>query len=251
MPNQKLDLPTLLAGNPYPGRGIFIGQGQKEKTFFIAYFIMGRSEHSRNRIFVVEDGELFTRPYDPAKLKDPSLIIYRALSARPGRIFLTNGDQTDTLLAFEKEGQSFDQALMSRSFEPDGPNWTPRISAQILWPEGGSQGAAYELSILKAADPQGQGCLRQFFHYESHPGVGHFLSTYETDGTPLPSFCGEPRKVAVEDGGKGAAARFAQSLWSALDPENKVSLYVRTLDGAGHFLEEALINAQETDGKEQ
>lgn len=237
MNQERLSLSQLVQGNPYPGRGIFVGMSPEGEKAMVAYFIMGRSANSRNRVFVLKDKDLFTQPFDLSLVEDPRLIIYRAMTANEERLIVTNGDQTDTLVQGEKQALSFDQALMTRRFEPDGPNWTPRISAILRFEEGSF---TYEMSILKAGDPEGKTCQRAFFHYEPQPGKGHFLSTYCTDGSPLPSFMGEPKEVAIEP----PLSHFCDQLWQALDPENKVSLYVRYIElKTGHF-EERIFNAR-------
>ena len=192
------DLIELLSRNPYPGRGIVVG----DRTVY--YFIMGRSENSRNRIFVETPDGIRTEAHDPAKLRDPSLIIYHPVRALEGGLIVTNGDQTDTIW----ECGDFRRALMTRTYEPDEPNWTPRISALLR--EDGS----FELSILKR---QADHCLREFFCYEGcEPGCGYFLSTYQGDGNPLPSFAGEPIPVILPE---------PEQVWQALNADNKVSLY--------------------------
>ena len=214
------DLNTLLNTNPYPGRGIVLGKTADGKQSVAAYFIMGRSVNSRNRVFV-EDGEgLRTRAFDPSKLSDPSLIIYAPVRVLGNKIIVTNGDQTDTILEFLERGLPMEQALRTREFEPDGPNWTPRISG-LLSPDG-----SYKLSILKSADPEGSACERQTFEYPGQAGVGHFLHTYVTDGNPIPTFQGEPERVAIT----GDIDAFTAAVWENLNPDNKISLFVRFTD---------------------
>ena len=192
------DLLELLKTNPYPGRGIVAGRER------IYYFIMGRSENSRNRIFVPTEDGIRTEAYDPAKLRDPSLIIYHPVRRTEGALIVTNGDQTDTI----RDAGDFRKALLTREYEPDEPNYTPRISA-ILY-----DGGAFELSILKRRDGR---CLREFFCYEGcSEGRGWFISTYQGDGSPLPSFAGEPMEVSMPE---------PEEVWQALNPDNKVSLY--------------------------
>ena len=218
------DIFAYLAERPYPGRGIMLGAMPSGRSA-AAYFIMGRSENSRNRVFEKTEDGIRTRAHDESKMTDPSLIIYHPVR-RVGRgTVVTNGDQTDTLRDYLLAGRSFAEALRTREFEPDGPNWTPRISG-LLSPDG-----SYKLSILKAGTPEGAPCLR--FFYEAVPGVGHFISTYEGFGSPLPSFHGEP--VAVELPELDARA-LAERLWASLDEGNRVSLYV-CVDG-----EEVIIN---------
>lgn len=209
-----------LRGNTYPGRGIVLGMTPDGKHSVAAYFIMGRSANSRNRVFIQEEDGIRTEAFDPSKLEDPSLIIYHPVRQVGRALIVTNGDQTDTLRAFLEQGLTLEQALRSREFEPDGPNWTPRISG-LLSPDGG-----YKLSILKSADAQGTGCARQFFEYPALPGVGHFIHTYACDGSPLPTFQGEPERVAIG----GDIGAFTAEIWDNLNADNKISLYVRFTD---------------------
>lgn len=210
------ELCRLLGQNPYPGRGIALGLTPDGKQSAALYFIMGRSANSRNRIFVQEPDGIRTQARDPEKMEDPSLVIYHPVR-RVGRgLIVTNGDQTDTILDYLERGQPMEQALRSRQFEPDGPNWTPRISG-LLSPDG-----SYKLSILKSADEQGSACLRQFFEYPGQPGLGHFIHTYVQDGSPLPTFEGEPERVEI---GQDMDA-FARQVWESLHEENKISLFV-------------------------
>ena len=218
-------LSALLKGNAYPGRGIVLGRSQDGKYAVVAYFIMGRSENSRNRIFVETQDGIRTQAYDPAKMTDPSLIIYhpvRRVTDEDGvTTIVTNGDQTDTLRDFMLEGESYVAALNTREFEPDGPNYTPRISG-IVYPSG-----SYMLSILKSLDGDPSCCLRHYFTYDApRPGLGHFLHTYQGDGNPLPSFQGEPRPVEIA----GDLDTFTGLIWQGLNPENKVSLFTSFID---------------------
>ncbi len=217
---KPVDIKQDLAGNSYPGRGIVIGQSADGKNAVIAYFIMGRSVNSRNRVFVEEGAGIRTQAHDPAKLSDPSLVIYAPVRVLGEDTIVTNGDQTDTIYDFLKEGKTFEEALRTRTFEPDGPNWTPRISG-LLSPDG-----SYKLSILKAADEAGTGCLRQTFEYPGQPGLGHFIHTYKCDGDPIPSYEGEPTPVFIE----GDIDAFTASLWENLNEDNKVSLFTRFID---------------------
>ena len=217
---KAVDLYKELAGNSYPGRGIVIGKSQDGKSAVVAYFIMGRSVNSRNRVFVEEPDGIRTEAADPAKMEDPSLIIYHPVRKLGRGLIVTNGDQTDTIRDFLEKGLPFEQALRTREFEPDGPNWTPRISG-LLSPDG-----SYKLSILKAADEAGTGCLRQTFEYPGQAGLGHFLHTYQCDGSPIPSFEGEPTPVRIE----GDIDAFTQGVWGNLNEDNKVSLFVRFVD---------------------
>ena len=214
----------LIKGNPYVGRGRITGTDPEGDTV-VAYFIMGRSENSRNRIFEACEDGIYTRPFDETKVTDPSLIIYRALGRCGDSLVVTNGDQTDTVLDYLSKGKSFEDALRTRTFEPDGPNFTPRISACVNGADGG-----YKMSILKSADPDGSGCVRYFYEYPRVPGLGHFIHTYITDGNPLPSFCGEPERVVIPSD----TEKFAGEIWDALDEDNRISLFV-CRSGAGRM----------------
>jgi hypothetical protein len=213
-------LPELLRENSYPGRGIVVGTSPDGKKIVTIYFIMGRSENSRNRIFKDYGDDVHTEPFDPAKVEDPSLIIYAPVRVYENHIIVTNGDQTDTIYDGLCEGKSFSESLRTRTFEPDAPNLTPRISAMTTV-EGGS--FTYQMSILKSADPEGTATNRFTYEYPSIPGVGHFIHTYESNGNPLPSFIGEPVLVALE----GDMQLFSDEIWSALNADNKISLFVR------------------------
>ena len=226
------DLAALLAGNPYPGRGIVLGKTADGRQSVAAYFIMGRSENSRNRVFVKEPDGIRTQAYDPAKLADPSLIIYHPVRQMGRGLIVTNGYQTDTIRDFLEQGLPFEQALSTREFEPDGPNWTPRISG-LLSPDG-----SYKLSILKSADAEGTACARYTFAYPGLAGVGHFLHTYVTDGSPIPTFQGEPERVAIPDTLEGCV----NLIWNHLNEANKISLYVRYTDLATGTWEERIVN---------
>lgn len=222
------DLCKLLEENPYPGRGIILGRSADGKKAVIAYFIMGRSENSRNRVFRSDWAGIRTEAYDESKMTDPSLIIYHPVRvtkpkmAKGAFTIVTNGDQTDTIQDYILAGHSYRDALNTRTFEPDGPNWTPRISG-IVNPDG-----SYNLSILKSLDGDSSCCCRYFFEYDTPvAGVGHFIHTYQGDGNPLPSFEGEPRRVAIT---APDAKTWAQELWESLNEDNKVSLFVRYID---------------------
>ena len=220
---EKINLNDYLASNEYPGRGIAVAKAPDGRQMFIGYFIMGRSENSRNRVFdpVPERGGICTMAADPAKLEDPSLIIYNPVLTLGKTHIVTNGDQTDTILEFLERGLPMEQALRTREFEPDGPNWTPRISG-LLGPNG-----SYKLSILKAADPEGKECARYFYEYPAEPGLGHFLHTYVCDGNPvIPTFQGEPERTTIPDD----IDDFTDELWSNLNEDNKISLFVRYTD---------------------
>jgi hypothetical protein len=248
-------------GNRYPGRGIVVGQSCDGTKAVIAYFIMGRSVNSRNRVFVERDGAIFTEPFDVSKLEDPSLIIYAAVRTYKDHLIVTNGDQTDTIYDGLAEGKSFYEALESRCFEPDAPNFTPRISAEAVFEAGaparGNTEAAtpaygnaataaapaygsfkYRMSILKSADAEGSACNRFGYDYSPVAGVGHFIHTYEHDGNPLPTFQGEPERVEIPDD----IDAFTNEIWNSLDEENKISLYVRYTDLVSGECESRLIN---------
>ena len=225
MASTRKNLGRVLARNSYPGRGIVVGRSSDGKRAFFAYFIMGRSENSRNRVFVEQDGAVKTVPFDATKVTDPSLIMYSAVKQVGRDVIVTNGDQTDTVEAALKDGHCFRHALMQRTFEPDAPNFTPRIGA-ILHRGKRVSDYTYELAILKCADKRGKKCERQFFLYEAVSGAGHLLHTYKADGDPLPSFEGEPVRVRI---GNDLDA-FAEEIWTNLDEENKISLYCRAID---------------------
>lgn len=227
------DLFQLLSENVYPGRGIALGRSADNKRAVMVYFIMGRSENSRNRVFVETSDGIETKAFDESKMADPSLIIYHPVRTFGRETIVTNGDQTDTIRDFLAQGLSFEQALRTREFEPDGPNWTSRISG-LMAPDG-----SYKLSILKAADPAGSACDRYTFEYAGLAGAGHFISTYETDGSPLPAFHGEPRAVSFGD---DTVAELARKVWAALNEDNKVSLFVRTVDLQSGETDTAIIN---------
>ncbi len=229
---KQYDLSALLRENSYPGRGIVIGKTEDGKKIAIAYFIMGRSVNSRNRVFVTEGEGIRTEAFDPSKLSDPSLIIYAPVRVVNGKTVVTNGDQTDTVRDFLLEGKTFEDALRTRQFEPDFPNCTPRISGMV---EGGN----YRLSILKSADGDPSSNRRYFYEYETpKAGQGHFIHTYMTDGDPLPSFEGEPEQVAIS----GDLDTFTEMVWTSLNEENKVSLFTRFIDIETGAYETRIIN---------
>lgn len=222
---------TLLRGSTYPGRGIILGTDRRGFPA-AAYFIMGRSENSRNRIFdELADGGIRTLPRIPEKVKDPSLIIYRPVRTADGYTIVTNGDQTDTIYDALKLGGSFESALRTRTYEPDGPNYTPRISG-VIAPDG-----SYKLSLLKKS-PYGTQTERFFFEYGPEPRLGHMIHTYVSDGSPLPSYRGEPAAGAIS----GDIDEFAGELWDALDKDNKISLFVRFIDPESGGCETRIIN---------
>ena len=232
----KINTPEeLIQGNSYVGRGIVIGKTPDASRAVIAYFIMGRSENSRNRVFTEEDGVLYTRPFDESKVADPSLIIYAAMRSFDNKLIVTNGDQTDTIYNGLAAGKSFGQALETRQFEPDAPNLTPRISGMLNFD---NNDFTYQMSILKSADPEGTACSRYLFSYPALPGLGHFIHTYVCDGSPIPTFQGEPERMAIPDD----AEEFTRRLWNSLDENNRISLYVRTVDLKTGAVENRLIN---------
>ncbi len=214
---EMISLAQELRKNSYPGRGIVIGRSEDGKSAVTAYFIMGRSENSRNRVFVEEGEGIRTQAYDPSKLTDPSLIIYAPVRVLGNKTIVTNGDQTDTIYDFMKEGKCYRHALLTREFEPDEPNYTPRISG-VVKPDGD-----YVLSILKSNMGKPQ-CLRFFFEYPAEAGLGHFIHTYKCDGNPIPSFEGEPTPVAVET---NDIEEWTKVIWNHLNEDNKVSLFTR------------------------
>ena len=221
---EKINLNEYLASNEYPGRGIAVAMAPDGRQMFIGYFIMGRSENSRNRVFVEDGAGIRTQAFDPSKLTDPSLIIYAPVRVLGNKTIVTNGDQTDTIYEGMDHQMTFEQSLRSREFEPDGPNYTPRISG-ILHIENG--GYNFAMSILKSDDGDPSSCLRYTFAYENpKAGEGRFIHTYMHDGNPLPSFSGEPKKVAISRD----IDSFTQLVWESLNEENKVSLFVRYID---------------------
>ena len=224
-----------LVGNRYPGRGIVVGKTPDGKHAAIAYFIMGRSANSRNRIFAERDGALYTEPYDASKVEDPSLIIYAAVRRRENCLIVTNGNQTDTIYEGLQEGKTFSAALEQREFEPDGPNWTPRISAMLTF---GAGDFTYEMSILKSGDRAGSYCNRFTYSYGAEAGLGHFLHTYVCDGNPIPTFHGEPERVSIPN----EIDELTKTLWESLDEENKISLYVCYTDLETGAEESRLVN---------
>ena len=233
------DIATLLSTNAYPGRGIIIGESADGKKAMIAYFIMGRSENSRNRIFERYEGGMRTKAFDESKLSDPSLIIYNPYLALDNADIITNGDQTDTVYNYVKEngddGYSFEKALTTREFEPDAPNFTPRISGMLYYGEGCF---TYKMSILKSADGDDSVCNRFTFSYTPRAGHGHFIHTYEHDGNPIPSFVGEPEKVILPN----TAKELADVVWANLNEDNKVSLFVRCVNLETKEAEEIIVN---------
>jgi IMP cyclohydrolase len=232
------DISQLLQNNSYPGRGIIIGKSESGSDAVIAYFIMGRSENSRNRIFVAqaENGGIKTEAYDPAKLTDPSLVIYSPVRVYQNAVIVTNGDQTDTIFEHLTAGKTFEQALRTRAFEPDAPNFTPRISGIV---EQTENNFSYKLSILKSNRTNSASCLRFFFEYAVPVnGEGHFIHTYEHDGSPIPSFEGEPTAIAIN----GDIDTFANTVWQSLNNDNKVSLFVRYVNLKSGIAQSRIMN---------
>ncbi len=227
------DIAALLRENSYPGRGIVVGRSADDKRAVIAYFIMGRSENSRNRVFTETEDGIRTEAFDPSKMVDPSLIIYHPVRVFEGATIVTNGDQTDTVRDGLAAGKSYIEALRTRQYEPDGPNYTPRISAIV------EKDGAYEMSILKSFDGDPACNKRFFFEYDApRAGLGHFIHTYQCDGNPLPSFEGEPETIRVE----GDLKQFTEIIWNSLNEDNKVSLYTSFIDLATGEAETMICN---------
>lgn len=223
-----------IAGNPYVGRGIVVGKSANGKKAVTAYFIMGRSENSRNRVFIEKGDDVVIHPFDASKVEDPSLIIYSPIRKADKKLIVTNGNQTDTIYNYMIMGKTMTQALEMRGFEPDAPNFTPRISAVMDF----TNGYKYEMSILKSADEQGSACTRFTFSYPAINGLGHFIHTYVTDGNPLPTFQGEPKRVAIPDD----IDEFISDIWNNLDEKNRISIYARYIDLETMQVENRLIN---------
>ena len=233
---QMISLEQELKQNAYPGRGIVIGQSANGKYAVTAYFIMGRSENSRNRVFVEDGDGIRTQAFDPSKLSDPSLIIYAPVRVLGNKTIVTNGDQTDTIYELMDKQMTFEQALRTREFEPDAPNYTPRISG-IMHVDQGNY--SYAMSILKSNNGNGDSCNRYTFAYQQPvAGEGHFIHTYQCDGDPRQSFEGEPKLVAIPDDMKA----FTDMLWNSLNEDNKVSLFVRYIDIATGEAESVIVN---------
>ena len=227
------NLGEKLAANTYPGRGILLGLTPDGKKSVAAYFIMGRSVNSRNRVFVQEPDGIRTEAHDPSLMKDPHLIIYHPVREAGCGLIVTNGDQTDTIWEYLSKGESWEAALRTRTFEDDGPNWTPRISG-LLAGDG-----SYKMSILKSADAEGNACARFFYEYPATAGLGHFIHTYVCDGNPvIPTFQGEPERVAVCDD----IDELTTKLWENLNPDNKISLFVRYTDIETGKYEQRILN---------
>jgi len=217
------DIGELITGNSYVGRGIVIGKSADGKNAVSAYFIMGRSANSRNRIFTEKNDAVYTEPFDASKVEDPSLIIYAAIRKLDNKLIVTYGDLTDTIYDGVKAGKSFSESLTVREFEPDAPNLTPRISGMLTFK---NNEFTYDMSILKSIDEEGTDCARYSFAYPSKAGLGHFIHTYVCDGNPIPTFQGEPERVQIPND----IDAFTNTLWTALDENNKISLYVRYTD---------------------
>ena len=228
----------ILASNEYPGRGIIVGMTEDSKKAVCAYFIMGRSVNSRNRVFVAEGEEMRTKAYDESKLTDPSLIIYYPVRKIGNKLIVTNGDQTDTVRDFIAEGKTFEEALETRCFEPDAPNFTPRISAEMTF-EGGA--FKYKMSILKAADAEGSACNRYTYNFEPLAGAARFIHTYMENGDPIPSFEGEPEATLI----CGDIDEYTSLIWNSLNADNKVSLFVRYTDLESGETETRILNKNE------
>ncbi len=229
------DIGELIKNNSYVGRGIVIGKSADGKSAVTAYFIMGRSENSRNRIFVENGSEVIIHPFDASKVEDPSLIIYSPIRKHENKLVVTNGDQTDTVIEHLERGKSFEDALNTRCFEPDAPNYTPRISGMIEFAENDF---TYKMNILKSADENGTACNRYNFAYNSIAGLGHFIHTYVCDGNPIPTFLGEPERVAIPND----IDEFTETLWNNLNEDNKISLYVRYINLADGTENNRMIN---------
>ena len=235
------EIKDLLSNNSYPGRGIIVGKSADGKSAMIAYFIMGRSTNSRNRIFERYEGGMRTKAFDESKLVDPSLIIYNPFLECGSSDIITNGDQTDTvrdyIVANGDDGYAFEKSLHTREFEPDHPNYTPRISG-ILNYDFDKKNFTYKLSILKSSDGNPEVCDRYFYSYLPMDGLGHFIHTYECDGNPIPSFYGEPERVKMPN----TAKELADVVWNNLNEDNKVSLFIRVIPLDGSKAEEIIIN---------
>ena len=236
---KRISLMQDLKQNSYPGRGIVLGRTEDGSKAVIAYFIMGRSTNSRNRIFVEDGAGIRTQAFDPSKMVDPSLIIYSPVRVLGNTTIVTNGDQTDTIYEGLEKGLTFEQSLRSRTFEPDGPNFTPRISGEIVLADGGF---TYDMSILKSNNGDPEETLRFTFSYDCpKAGEGHFIHTYQGDGSPLPSFEGEPVPVEIS----GDIDSFTKAVWENLNGDNKVSLFVRFIDPKDGSCESRIVNRNE------
>lgn len=229
-------LSEKLSTNAYPGRGIVLGVSPNGKNAVAAYFIMGRSVNSRNRVFVLEPDGIRTEAHDPSLMKDPHLIIYHPVRQSGCGLIVTNGDQTDTIWEYLARGENWEAALRTRMFEDDGPNWTPRISGLQ------AQNGSYKMSILKSADAEGTACARFFYEYPGIAGLGHFIHTYVCDGNPvIPTFQGEPERVEILDD----IDEMTKMLWENLNPDNKISLFVRYTNMENGAFEQRILNKHE------
>ena len=224
---KKAGIGEALSRTDYPGRGIIIGRSPDGTKAMLAYFIMGRSENSKNRVFREEGEDVVIYPFDYSKVEDPSLIIYAPVRRFGGRLIVTNGDQTDTIYDHLAQGNSFRDALRTRCFEPDRPNWTPRISGILNFEGAELKGDfTYEMSILKSVDEEGSACARYFYEYPSVAGLGHFIHTYEENGDPIPTFRGEPERLEMTDD----FGSFADTVWESLDEDRRISMYACAID---------------------
>ena len=230
----KINTIKELTRDPYVGRGNIAGLSEDGRSAVAAYFIMGRSANSRNRVFAEHGGAVFTEPFDASKVEDPSLIIYAAVREIGRKLIVTNGDQTDTIVEGIRLGSDFSGALRTREFEPDAPNLTPRISAELDF----SDGFNYKMSILKSEDEKGSQCARYTFEYAPIAGLGHFIHTYVGDGNPLPTFQGEPERVAIPN----SVEEFSRDIWESLNEDNKISLFVRYTDIRTGGVNQKIIN---------
>ena len=229
------DMGLSIKDNSYVGRGIVIGKTEDGKKAATAYFIMGRSENSRNRVFVEKGEEVIIYPFDESKVEDPSLIIYSPIKVHENKLIVTNGDQTDTIYDFIKDGKTFEEALETREFEPDKPNFTPRISGMMTFAD---KDFSYKMSILKSGDEEGTVCNRYTFSYKPIAGLGHFIHTYNHDGNPIPTFTGEPERVKIPND----IDAFLKNIWENLNDQNKISIYVRYVDLETGKIENRMIN---------
>lgn len=232
---QVSDIGALIHDNSYVGRGIVIGKTQDGKKAATAYFIMGRSENSRNRVFIEDGDDVVIHPFDASKVEDPSLIIYSPIRTLDNKLIVTNGDQTDTVYDFVKKGKSFSEALSTRCFEPDAPNFTPRISGILHFSDNDF---SYQMSILKSGDAQGTVCNRYTFDFSPIAGLGHFIHTYVCNGDPIPTFQGEPERVMIPN----SIDEFTELIWNNLNTDNRISLYVRFVDLQSGAVENRMIN---------
>ncbi len=232
---QVSDIGALIHDNSYVGRGIVIGKTQDGQKAAVAYFIMGRSENSRNRVFIENGNDVVIHPFDASKVEDPSLIIYSPIRTLDKKLIVTNGDQTDTIYDFVKDGKTFSEALSTRCFEPDAPNFTPRISGILHFSENDF---TYQMSILKSGDARGTVCNRYTFDFSPLAGLGHFIHTYVCNGDPIPTFQGEPERVMIPND----IDEFTDLIWNHLNLENRISLYVRFVDLKSGAVENRMIN---------